>query len=85
MRDEVVDVLFYLFLQGEEEQGAQLGALERNVRAVEVVTRISDKLTGRDFNKNQSLPVKEQVRRLINEARSHENLCRCYIGWCPFW
>jgi hypothetical protein len=29
------------------------------------------------------LPVAEQVQRLIVQATSHENLCQCYIGWCP--
>jgi FKBP12-rapamycin complex-associated protein len=26
-----------------------------------------------------------QVQRLIDQATSVENLCQCYIGWCPFW
>ena len=29
--------------------------------------------------------VATQVELLINEATSLENLCQCYIGWCPFW
>ena len=33
----------------------------------------------------ESLEVCEQVERLITQATSHENLCQCYIGWCPFW
>lgn len=33
----------------------------------------------------ESLKVSEQVERLISQATSHENLCQCYIGWCPFW
>ena len=26
-----------------------------------------------------------QVQQLIDSAMSHENLCQCYTGWCPFW
>lgn len=60
-----------------------------NERAVSVMKRMSDKLTGRDFmvegqpSEPDSAP--RQVRRLIQQATSHENLCQSYIGWCPFW
>ena len=54
------------------------------------------KLTGRDFdhsifergfraNKKDTLEVEDQVSVLIEEATAVENLCQCYIGWCPFW
>ena len=33
----------------------------------------------------RDMDVQAQVHRLIREARSHENLCQSYIGWCPFW
>jgi FKBP12-rapamycin complex-associated protein len=46
---------------------------------------VASKLRGRDFSKEQSLDVPQQVQRLIDQATSHENLCQCYIGWCPFW
>ena len=59
-----------------------------NSKAVAVITRVRDKLTGRDFD-SQSKPfaVLPQVDRLIKQAliTSHENLCQCYIGWCPSW
>ncbi|VDO74595.1 unnamed protein product [Heligmosomoides polygyrus] len=29
--------------------------------------------------------VQEQIDRLVEQATLHENLCQCYIGWCPFW
>ena len=29
--------------------------------------------------------VSVQVKRLITEATSVDNLCVAYIGWCPFW
>jgi len=56
-----------------------------NKKALDIVQRVRDKLTGKDFNTEESLEVCEQVELLINQATSHENLCQCYIGWCPFW
>ncbi|KAI8371602.1 armadillo-type protein [Radiomyces spectabilis] len=56
-----------------------------NSRAVGVVNRVSNKLTGRDFNPRVTLDVPTQVDKLIHQATSLENLCQCYIGWCAFW
>ncbi|KAJ4809422.1 Serine/threonine-protein kinase [Rhynchospora pubera] len=90
-----------------------------NVRAVAVMERMSNKLTGRDFSSVSSpsspsagpgptlsgtehssgnavtgetgrdtehgLSVEKQVQNLILQARSPENLCQSYVGWCPFW
>ncbi|KAL6744723.1 hypothetical protein V8C86DRAFT_3167703 [Haematococcus lacustris] len=62
-----------------------------NTRAVAVMTRMSDKLMGRDYVvEGMAIPqesdsVSAQVQRLIGQATSHENLCQSYIGWCPFW
>lgn len=62
-----------------------------NERAVAVMKRMSDKLTGRDFigdglpQSGESDSIASQVQRLISQATSHENLCQSYIGWCPFW
>lgn len=49
-----------------------------------VISRVYAKLTGTDFRRD-ALDVEAQVERLIMEAMSHENLCQCYVGWCPFW
>ncbi|XXG56788.1 hypothetical protein AAC387_Pa03g4113 [Persea americana] len=84
-----------------------------NDRAIVVMARMSNKLTGRDFSPGSSMPatassiqhtveqstlisgdtrevdhglsVKLQVQKLIMQAKSHENLCQNYVGWCPFW
>ena len=56
----------------------------QNEEAVRVMQRITSKLTGKEFGADV-LPVPEQVDRLILQARSHENLCQGYFGWCPFW
>lgn len=55
-------------------------------KALAVVSRVRDKLTGKDFSSSAtSLEVKEQVTLLAEQATSVENLCQLYIGWCPFW
>lgn len=67
----------------EDENGHKPEAL--NKKAVAIVNRVRDKLTGRDFASHSNLDVTTQVDLLIKQATSHENLCQCYIGWCPFW
>lgn len=62
-----------------------------NERAVAVMTRMSDKLMGRDYavegvpGPTESHGVPAQVQRLITGATSHENLAQSYVGWCAFW
>jgi len=60
-------------------------APELNKRAVRVLKRVEQKLTGTDFNNKTPLDVPEQVQKLIDQATSHQNLCQSYVGWCPFW
>ncbi|PSR84348.1 phosphatidylinositol 3-kinase-like protein [Coniella lustricola] len=57
----------------------------QNARALEVLDRVSQKLTGRDFKPGEELDVLTQVDKLIVEATKLENLCQHYIGWCSFW
>ncbi len=57
----------------------------QNAKALEVLSRVKEKLTGRDFKKEQELAVTEQVNKLLSEATNLENLCQHYIGWCSFW
>lgn len=57
----------------------------QNARAVEVLDRVQQKLTGRDFKIDEELEVQPQVSKLIGEATKLENLCQHYIGWCSFW
>lgn len=56
-----------------------------NNKALEIIYRVRDKLTGRDFDHEETLDIPEQVDRLIEQATDNENLCQSYIGWCPFW
>ncbi|CAI6061055.1 unnamed protein product [Clonostachys chloroleuca] len=57
----------------------------QNARALEVLDRVQQKLTGRDFKPEEELDVVNQVNKLIVEATRLENLCQHYIGWCSFW
>ena len=64
--------------------GDDVGGLEvLNERAVRVIRRVDNKLSGREFG--EELNVSQQVQRLIEAATSHQNLCQCFVGWCPFW
>lgn len=58
-----------------------------NEKALKVIRRVQDKLTGTDFpdSSNAQLDVSDQVQRLIVQATSSENLCQLFIGWCSFW
>ncbi|RYO85920.1 hypothetical protein DL762_004999 [Monosporascus cannonballus] len=72
---------------GHAEGGGRDGEVAeiQNSRAVEVLDRVNQKLTGRDFKPHEELEVVAQVNKLIIEATKLENLCQHYIGWCSFW
>lgn len=63
----------------------QWASFKSNNKPIEILERIKNKLTGNDFNKNESLTVKEQVKKLIDEATSTKNLCQMFRGWCAWW
>jgi len=71
-------------LEGEEG-AAHEEAL--NEKALKVIRRVQDKLTGTDFSNDAEEPtdVTDQVQRLIVQATSSENLCQLFVGWCAFW
>ncbi len=56
-----------------------------NEKAISIINRISNKLTGRDFSPKQTLDVQQQVQKLIKQATDVENLCQGYLGWSPYW
>ncbi|KAF5387292.1 hypothetical protein D9757_005800 [Collybiopsis confluens] len=70
---------------GSTIAGEQVIREVRNDRAVAVYERVQKKLTGRDFDPEDSLSVKSQVDKLIDQATSLENLCQLFSGWCAFW
>ncbi|KAK6543250.1 phosphatidylinositol kinase- protein kinase tor1, variant 2 [Orbilia ellipsospora] len=57
----------------------------QNARALAVLSRVKDKLTGHDFRPTEELAVADQVDKLLQQATSLENLCQLYVGWCAFW
>ena len=79
-------------LESREKEKKMVGEIEEekaaeemlNARAVEVISRVNKKLTGQDFS-DEVLDVEAQVRRLVEEATSHENLSQMFNGWGPFY
>lgn len=65
--------------------GAEVGGGGGKRGDSEAINRVKSKLCGRDFNPYVEIAVDEQVDRLIEQATLPDNLCQCYIGWCPFW
>lgn len=57
----------------------------QNARALQVLARVREKLTGTEFRAGVELNPEEQVDKLISQATDVENLCQHYIGWCSFW
>ena len=57
----------------QQNLGAQPG---RTIRAVEIMNRVREKLTGSDFHRDQPVDIPTQVELLIKQATSHENLCQ---------
>jgi uncharacterized protein YgfB (UPF0149 family) len=51
----------------------------QNARALQVLSRVKEKLTGMDFKPNEELNVPDQVDKLLAQATSVENLCQHYI------
>uniref|UniRef100_A0A7S3PVW7 Serine/threonine-protein kinase TOR n=1 Tax=Chaetoceros debilis TaxID=122233 RepID=A0A7S3PVW7_9STRA len=77
-------------MAGDDTGSATEEAL--NEKALKVIRRVQDKLTGTDFHPPDEdvsaadpLDVEDQVQRLIVQATSTENLCQLFIGWCAFW
>jgi len=68
-----------------EANGLPAEEQAQNTRALTVLNRVKDKLTGHDFRPNEELPVPDQVDKLLQQATSLENLCQLYVGWCAFW
>jgi len=57
----------------------------QNARALQVLGRVREKLTGRDFRPYEELNISDQVDKLLAQATNVENICQHWIGWCSFW
>jgi len=69
----------------EAEQTDTVIPEQLNMKALSVIRRISDKLSGNDFKNEEKSSVPEQVNRLIQQATSHSNLSQLYVGWSGVW
>lgn len=58
---------------------------EMNQKALKILERVSNKLSGRDFASRGTLEVEAQIDLLVAQASSNEVLCQAYLGWCPYW
>ena len=56
-----------------------------NDEAIKIIQRIQDKLTGDDYDTNESLTIENQVARLVKDACKTENLAQMYSGWHASW
>lgn len=70
--------------QGAAPEGIDVQETQ-NERAMQVLNRVKEKLTGHDFKPDEELTYILQVDKLLIEATKLENLCQHYIGWCSFW
>lgn len=67
--------------QGGQNQQNMVPQPGRTIRAVEIMNRVREKLTGSDFHREQPVDIPTQVELLIKQATSHENLCQ-YVLIC---
>jgi hypothetical protein len=50
-----------------------------------MLKRVKDKLTGRDFKRDEELNYTIQVDRLLIGETKMKNLCQPCVRWCSFW
>ncbi|EPS28844.1 Serine/threonine-protein kinase tor2 [Penicillium oxalicum] len=67
------------------QEGGTEAREAQNARALQVLARVREKLTGTDFRHNGELNISDQVDKLLAQATSVENICQHWIGWCSFW
>ena len=75
-----------LLVKAHGAEGADAPIEALNEKALAVMARVQDKLSGCDFRDHQGpLAVADQVDRLIAQSTDVQNLCQSFVGWCPFW
>jgi len=68
------------------DEAHEVGGEVLNSKAMDIIGRIQNKLTGRDYPKESpQVNVEQQVDLLIKQANSLENLAQAYLGWSPYW
>jgi phosphatidylinositol kinase/protein kinase (PI-3 family) len=73
---DFLDIPFRILISSFVDEDAGNKADGLNARALTVINRVSNKLTGRDFKPTVTLDVSSQVQKLIMQATSMENLCQ---------
>ncbi|KAJ5176104.1 Serine/threonine-protein kinase tor2 [Penicillium canariense] len=69
----------------DTQEGGAEAREAQNARALQVLARVKEKLTGADFKHTDELNISDQVDKLLAQATSVENICQHWIGWCSFW
>jgi FKBP12-rapamycin complex-associated protein len=67
----------------ENEVGDMHEAL--NAKAISVIQRVSNKLSGTDFAGKGTLDESTQVDLLFEQATNTENLATAFLGFCGYW
>ena len=49
------------------------------------ISRVSDKITGKDFSEFEELTIEDQIRKLIVSATDNYHLAHTFHGWTPLW
>ena len=77
---KIKNKLFHGVVDGNVQDDEKL-----NDEAIKIIQRIQDKLTGDDYDSNESLTIENQVARLVKDACKTENLAQMYSGWHASW
>jgi phosphatidylinositol kinase/protein kinase (PI-3 family) len=78
----VNDPLYKWTLGTVNKKGRDTG---RNAAAAQAISRIQEKLQGCEEGAHgEQQTVSSQVQLLVNEAKDPNNLCKLYVGWCPY-
>ncbi|KAJ5094952.1 Serine/threonine-protein kinase tor2 [Penicillium argentinense] len=67
------------------QEGGTEAREAQNARALQVLARVKEKLTGAEFRHSDELNISDQVDKLLAQATNVENICQHWIGWCSFW
>ncbi|OHT10388.1 hypothetical protein TRFO_20346 [Tritrichomonas foetus] len=91
-QEEILDAL-EVFSRSPLQQGGMCYGLRRSQSEMDsqkpalnsIMKRITEKVTGNDFENEKPLSVHEQVNKLIQQASNEYNWATSYLGWGPWW
>jgi len=70
------------FLREEGSAQQEENQMQGNSEAARALLRVEEKLSG--YLDNEQVDTRTHVRRLINDAKNVELLCKLYEGWAPW-